>query len=109
MESRTLLESILPCSPPCCSRTLAAQEVAKLSREELAAKLAGVEPADISDSPVPGVYEVAVGSSVAYVTADGRYIHARRALRPRDTPEPHRGNALDRRAWTSLAASTVIT
>jgi len=54
--------------------TLAAQEVGKLSREELAAKLSGVDPADISDSPVLGVYEVAVGSDVAYVTADGRYL-----------------------------------
>lgn len=53
---------------------VAAQEVAKLSREELAAKLNGVEPSDIKDSPVAGVYEVAVGSDVAYVTSDGRYL-----------------------------------
>ena len=29
---------------------------------------------DISDSPVPGIYQVAVGANVAYVTKDGRYI-----------------------------------
>jgi thiol:disulfide interchange protein DsbC len=45
-----------------------------LTKEELAAKLSGVEPRDISDSPVDGVYQVAVGANVAYVTKDGRYI-----------------------------------
>jgi thiol:disulfide interchange protein DsbC len=45
-----------------------------LTKEELAAKLNGIEVSDISDSPVPGIYQVAVGASVAYVTNDGRYI-----------------------------------
>jgi thiol:disulfide interchange protein DsbC len=45
-----------------------------LTKEELASKLNGIEASDISDSPVPGIYQVAVGASVAYVTADGRYI-----------------------------------
>jgi thiol:disulfide interchange protein DsbC len=51
-----------------------AQESAELSKEELAATLAGVEASDIADSPLPGIYEVAIGSNVAYVTADGRYV-----------------------------------
>ncbi len=51
-----------------------AQEDAELSKEELAAMLAGVEASEITDSPLPGVYEVAVGSNVAYVTTDGRYL-----------------------------------
>ena len=51
-----------------------AQENAELSKEELAATLAGVEASDIADSPLPGIYEIAVGSNVAYVTADGRYV-----------------------------------
>lgn len=51
-----------------------AQEGGELSREELAAKLKGVEAGDISDSPLPGVYEVSVGANVAYVTTDGRYL-----------------------------------
>ncbi len=51
-----------------------AQENAELSKEELAATLAGVEASDIADSPLPGIYEVAIGSNVAYVTADGRYV-----------------------------------
>jgi thiol:disulfide interchange protein DsbC len=45
-----------------------------LTKEQLATQLNGVEVSDISDSPVPGVYEVAVGANVAYVTSDGRYI-----------------------------------
>lgn len=45
-----------------------------LTKEQLASKLNGIEASDISDSPVPGIYQVAVGASVAYVTADGRYI-----------------------------------
>jgi thiol:disulfide interchange protein DsbC len=45
-----------------------------LSKEELAGKLNGVEAGDISDSPIPGIYQVAIGSNVAYVTSDGRYL-----------------------------------
>ena len=46
----------------------------ELTKEQLASQLNGVEVTDISDSPVPGIYQVAVGANVAYVTADGRYI-----------------------------------
>ncbi len=45
-----------------------------LTKDELAGKLNGIEANDISDSPVPGLYQVAVGANVAYVTADGKYI-----------------------------------
>ena len=51
-----------------------AQEDGELSKEELAALLVGVEASEIADSPVPGLYEVAIGSNIAYVTADGRYL-----------------------------------
>jgi thiol:disulfide interchange protein DsbC len=51
-----------------------ADDDAPLSKTELAAKLNGVDPGDITDSPLPGLYQVAVGSSVAYVTEDGRYL-----------------------------------
>lgn len=51
-----------------------ADDDAPLSKTELAEKLNGVDPGDISDSPLPGLYQVAVGSSVAYVTEDGRYL-----------------------------------
>ena len=45
-----------------------------LTKEELAAKLNGIEASDISDSPLPGIYQVSIGANVAYVTADGKYI-----------------------------------
>jgi len=51
-----------------------AQEDAELSKEELAATLFGVEASDIADSPLPGIYEVAVGSDIGYITSDGRYL-----------------------------------
>ncbi|MBN1239332.1 MAG: DsbC family protein [Gammaproteobacteria bacterium] len=54
--------------------TAVADESAPLSKEELAEKLNGVEVSDITESPLDGVYQVAVGSNVAYVTADGRYL-----------------------------------
>ena len=54
--------------------TAVADEGAPLSKEELAEQLKGVDPADITESPLEGVYQVAVGSNVAYVTADGRYL-----------------------------------
>jgi len=51
-----------------------ADERAPLSKEELAAKLSGVEASDIRESPLEGLYQVEVGSNVAYMTADGRYL-----------------------------------
>ncbi|HEX7081393.1 MAG TPA: DsbC family protein [Gammaproteobacteria bacterium] len=50
-----------------------ADEPAALTKEELAAKLNGVDAGDITESPIEGVYQVSVGSNVGYVTADGRY------------------------------------
>ncbi len=49
-------------------------EAATLTKEEIASKLNGVTANDITDSPIPGLYQVSVGSNVAYVTADGRYL-----------------------------------
>ena len=44
-----------------------------LTKEELAAELPGVEAHEIHDSPIPGMFEVAVGPNVAYVSEDGRF------------------------------------
>ena len=44
---------------------LSAQE---LSKEELASRLNGIEAKDITDAPIPGMYQVAIGANVAYVT-----------------------------------------
>ena len=46
----------------------------ELTKDELASRLNGITAADITDAPIPGMYEVAVGANVAYVTKDGRYI-----------------------------------
>ena len=47
---------------------------ADLTKEELASRLNGISVEDITDAPIPGMYEVAVGANVAYVTKDGKYI-----------------------------------
>jgi thiol:disulfide interchange protein DsbC len=54
--------------------TAAAQNTGELSREQLAAEFPGVNPRDVLDAALPGMYEVAIGSSVAYVSKDGRYV-----------------------------------
>jgi thiol:disulfide interchange protein DsbC len=46
----------------------------ELTKEELAARLNGIAVEDITEAPIPGLYQVAVGANVAYVTKDGRYI-----------------------------------
>jgi thiol:disulfide interchange protein DsbC len=45
-----------------------------LTKEQLASRLNGVAVEDISESPLPGIYQVSIGAQVAYVTKDGRYI-----------------------------------
>jgi thiol:disulfide interchange protein DsbC len=47
---------------------------AQPSKEEIAERLNNVSAEDISDSPLPGVYQVQVGSRVAYISEDGRYL-----------------------------------
>lgn len=42
-------------------------------RPELAKKIPGTKPEDFRQSPVPGLWELARGSDVVYVTADGKY------------------------------------
>jgi thiol:disulfide interchange protein DsbC len=43
-------------------------------RVQLAKKLPGAKAEDVRPSPIPGVYEIAMGSSMAYITADGKYL-----------------------------------
>lgn len=52
----------------------AAQEAELPTRADIAASLNGVQASDIKDSVVDGFYEINVGSKVAYVTSDGRYL-----------------------------------
>ena len=51
-----------------------AAQAQELTKEQLATRLNGIEASDITDAPIPGMYQVAVGANVAYVTKDGRYI-----------------------------------
>lgn len=55
---------------PAASQT----EPAADSRAAVAAKFPGIGLDQINPSPVQGLYEVRVGSQVAYVSADGRYL-----------------------------------
>ena len=45
-----------------------------LDKDELAAVLPGVAIDHIYDSPISGMYEIAVGTNVAYVSDDGKYL-----------------------------------
>lgn len=56
------------------SVSASAQEREALSREELAAEFPGMDAKDVREAALPGMYEVAIGSSVAYVSKDGRYV-----------------------------------
>ena len=46
----------------------------ELTKEQLATRLNGIAASDITDAPIPGMYQVTLGANVAYVTKDGRYI-----------------------------------
>jgi len=43
-------------------------------RAQLAAKLPGAKPEDVRPSAIPGMYEIALGSSIGYISADGKYL-----------------------------------
>jgi len=52
-----------------------ADEALPVALEDAVAKLVpGVEPDQVRQSPLPGLYEVAFGPTVVYVSADGRYL-----------------------------------
>jgi thiol:disulfide interchange protein DsbC len=50
-----------------------AAAVAKDPRAEIAAKIPGTKPEELRESPIPGVYELAKGTDIAYVSQDGKY------------------------------------
>jgi len=65
-----------PGSPPSTPPASAAQPGATKAdpRAEIAARIPGARADELHPSPVPGVYELARGADIAYVTADGKYV-----------------------------------
>ena len=43
-------------------------------RARIVAKLPGAQASDVAVSPIPGLYEVAMGGLIAYVSSDGKYL-----------------------------------
>lgn len=43
-------------------------------RVQLARKLPGAKPEDVRTTPIPGMYEITLGSNTAYVSGDGKYL-----------------------------------
>ncbi len=71
MQKARTLATLLALPLALAAASASAQEITK---EELATRLNGIAVEDITDAPIPGLYQVAVGANVAYVTKDGRYI-----------------------------------
>src|SRR5262245_40029949 len=58
---------------------VAADQPAKTAadpRVEIAKKFPDTKPEDVKPSPLSGIYEVKIGSDIAYVSADGKYLFA---------------------------------
>ncbi|MGB5621281.1 MAG: DsbC family protein [Gammaproteobacteria bacterium] len=43
-------------------------------KEDIAAMVPGLTADDVTESPIPGVYEVVVGGQIVYITGDKRYL-----------------------------------
>jgi thiol:disulfide interchange protein DsbC len=46
------------------------------ARAEIASKIPGTKPEDLHPSPIAGVYELARGADIAYVSSDAKYVIA---------------------------------
>jgi thiol:disulfide interchange protein DsbC len=73
-EYTTVKTSLTLISLSLASSAVVAQESELPTRAEIAAKLRGVEAADLRDSVLDGFYEVRLASRVAYISTDGRYL-----------------------------------
>lgn len=72
MPKPNVLLSVLASASLLFGQALQAGET--LTREQLAAEFPGIEESNVHDSPVQGLYELTLGSQVAYVSQDGRYL-----------------------------------
>lgn len=43
-------------------------------RAQLAKRLPGAKPEDVRPTPIQGIYEISLGTSTAYISADGKYL-----------------------------------
>jgi thiol:disulfide interchange protein DsbC len=59
-------------APPAAAPAAVAAKPAD-PRAELTRKIPGTKPEDFRQSPIPGLWELARGADVVYVTADGKY------------------------------------
>jgi thiol:disulfide interchange protein DsbC len=64
--------TLIPLSLVSCA--VLAQDSELPTREQIAAGLRGVDASDLVDSVLDGFYQVTVGSRVAYISTDGRYL-----------------------------------
>ena len=62
------------CLAPFIVAAPAGAQDGELTREALAATLPGVQPEDIHDSLLPGMYEIILDSDVVYISRDGSYL-----------------------------------
>ena len=62
------------CIVPFVASGPAGAQGVELTKEELAATLPGVQPDEIHDSLLPGMYEIILDSDVVYVSRDGMYL-----------------------------------
>lgn len=76
MKSIWLLFSMVLAIPAALAQENASpsQDIVLPTRAEIAAGLNGVDASDLRDSAVAGFYEVSVGSKVAYISHDGRFL-----------------------------------
>jgi len=71
-----MIKLVLSCLVCMIGVASAAEPAGKASdpRTVIAAKFPGVKPDEIKPSPIPGIFEVAMGADTAYVSADGKYL-----------------------------------
>lgn len=58
---------------PAPSKVASVPPAAPLSRAEIAKRF-GAQPANVRDTPIPGLFEVSEGTEVLYVSADGNFM-----------------------------------
>lgn len=63
-----------PAASPGAGKAAAAAPAKVDPRDVIAKKIEGLKPDDVRISAIPGLYEIARGSQIGYVSGDGRYV-----------------------------------